>query len=311
MNIRHLEQKDNSISAMTINAFSVKAFLYEDNHQAGATQYGSSKLDFSKTNFKAVLNRNGQDHILFQDNLKILGLFSMMNTRGQLAFYQDHDHYVNLGPGKSMVAFNVILGGCIKIGADDRLTIEVQNNDGVFAVGYQQNSYLEIKPLKAVGYERFIPEIKSWAIQGGESSNNYSIGSNVIRTAVLNFDKTDFTNPVLSNVAFNSDRLNDSFTFYDLVNMKNLSLAKDPFNIATEDSTIYEEDQSFLLTDLHQQFNDLTLDIQFNSAQVNAAQNYIVACRYKTDWTILDNAAKLEAQHAQTNASKIPASVSK
>jgi hypothetical protein len=309
MNIRHLESKNTRINSQTINGFSVKAFLYQD--AAGGTQYGSSKLDFSKVAIKAILNRDGVDHILFQDNLKLIGLASNLNTRGQLAFYSDHDHYVNLGAGKSLCTFNIPLGGCIRISGNDSIYLEVTAQDGVFAAGYLASSYIEIKPLKAVGYETFVPSIKSINIQAGTTSETYSLGDNVIRAVLLNYDQTDFTTPIVQNLNFASDRYNEGLTYFDLINMKNMSFPKLPVNLSVEDSTLFESDQSFTLIDFHMRFNQVVLDMQFNGGSVNASKNYLVYWTYRTDWTTLDKAIKLAEKHQAAETDSIPASSAK
>ena len=311
MNIRHLETKNTRVTSQTISAFSVKAFLYANAFVGGDTTFGSSKLDFSKCTIKAILNRKGQDHILFQDNLKIIGLASNLNTRGQLAFYQDHDHLIKLGDGKALVSFNIPLGGPIKIADDDYVYVEVTNQDGLFDAAYINSSFLEVKPVKAIGYETFIPQIKSYNIQAGTTSDVYSLGDNVIRTALLNYDKLDFQTPIVQNINFASDKLNDGFTFADLCLMKEASFPKLPVNLSTDAATILESDQSFMLTDFHQVFNQLILNCQFDGAQVLASKNYLVVWSYKTDWTILQKAENLQKKHQTEDANAIPASVSK
>jgi len=311
MNIRHLETKNSRITSQTINAFSVKAFLFANAFVDGDTTFGSSKMDFSKVTIKAILNRKGMDHILFQDNLKIIGLASNLNTRGQLAFYSDHDHLIKLGDGKALVSFNIPLGGPIRIADDDYVYLEVTNQDGLFDAAYINSSYLEVKPVKCVGYETFIPQIKSYNIQAGTSSDVYSLGDNVIRTVILNYDKLDFSQPVIQNLNFASDRLNDGFTFADLVLMKEASYPKVPVNLSADAATLFESDQSFTLTDFHQRFNQLILSAQFDGSQVAASSNYLVVWSTKTDWTILQKAEALQDKHEKINANAIPASIAK
>ncbi len=308
MNIRHLETKNSKITSQTINGFSFKTFLYANTFTGGDTTFGSSKLDFSKVSIKAILNRDGQDHILFQDNLKILGLASNLLTRGQLAFYSDHDHLTKLADGRALVTFNIPLGGPIKIAGDDFIYIEVTNQDGFFNASYINSSFLEVKPLKCVGYETFIPSIKSVNIQAGTTSDVYSLGDNILRTVLLNYDNTDFQNPVVSNLNFASDRLNDGYTFHDLVHFKDQSYQPMPVNLSADAATIFESDQSFILTNFHQKFNQLILSAQFDGSQVLASQNYIVYWSYRTDWTILQKATALQQKHVDAESNSIPAS---
>jgi hypothetical protein len=306
MNIRHLETKNTKVSSQTINGFSVKAFLYANAFAEGDTTYGSSKLDFSKVSVKAILNRGGQDYILFQDNLKVIGLASNLNTRGQLAFYSEHDHLTKLDDGKALVSFNIHLGGHIHITGEDYVYVEVTNQNGLFDPAYINSSFLEMKALKSVGYETFIPSIKSLNIQAGTTSEVYSLGDNILRTVLLNYDKVDFTQPVLQNLNFASDRLNEGYTYYDIINMKDQSFPKMPVNLSTDEATILESDQSFTLTDFHQVFNGVVLSMQFDGTQVAASQNFIVYWSSKTSLAQLQKAAALEQKHNDAAISALP-----
>lgn len=309
MNIRHLETKNSTITSQTINGFSVKAFLYVNSFTTGDTTFGSSKLDFSKVSIKAILNRKGQDHILFQDNLKILGLASNLNTRGQLAFYSDHDHLIKLGDGKALVSFTIPLGGFLDIAGDDYVYLEVTNQDGLFDAAYINNSFLEIKAIKAVGYETFVPQIKSYNIQAGTTSEVYSLGDSVIRCVLLNYDKTDFTAPVVQNINFASDKLNEGYTFHDLCYAKEASFPKLPLNISADAATVFESDQSFTLVDFGQRFNAMVLSCQFDGSQVLASKNYLVTWTTKTDWTILKKAANKQSADSTAAAAAVPQSI--
>ena len=306
MIIKHLEQKDNKLKSISLNGFSVKAYLNQD--EAGGTQYGSSKLDFSKATIKITLIRDGKDYLICQDNLKILGLASALNSRGQLAFYQNNDHFTKLAAGKSLCSFNLHLGGIINVRGSDEIIIEVKANEGLFADGYLSSSFIEIKPNKAVGYEGYIPNIKSYAIATNESSNTYNIGDNVIKLVALNFDKNDFMTPVISQLSFTSDRLMDSYSYGDLVNSKEASFARLPSNLSAESSTIFESDQSFEIIGFGTQFNGVVLDVQFNAENVAAAKNYFVAWTYKTDMALINRAEQLMSKHQDSAIERIASS---
>lgn len=303
MILKHLENKSTTIKGLTLNGISVKAFVNDD---AATTNLGSSKVDFSKVTAKCILTRKGQQHVIFQDNLLLLGLASSLNTQGQLSFYQDTDHYTKLGTGLSMIGFVIPFGGCIRLTDDDKIDIELQANTGMFGANYITDSYLEVKPIKAVGYETFIPQIKSFVIQGSESSNNYNFGDNVIRLALLNLDIATFLTPVVSSLTFASDRLNDTFNYSDLILAKKLSLGKLPMNLSANDATIFESDQSFMLVDFGNEFKQVQLDVQFNAANVTAGKNYFVLWNYKTDWNIVNAASQLKAKHADKDVEAIP-----
>lgn len=306
MILKHLENKNTSIKGMTLNAVSVKAFVNDD---AELTTLGSSKVDFSKVTIKCILTRKGVQHVIFQDNLLLLGLASSLNTQGQLSFYSNNDHHTKLGTGLAMVGFIIPFGGCLRLQDDDKLDIDLQANVGMFSDGYITNSYIEVKPVKAIGYETFIPQIKSFVIQGAESSNNYNFGDNVIRLALLNLNINTFLTPVVASLAFASDRLNESYSYADLILAKKMSMAKMPVNLSADDATVFESDQSFMLCDFGSEFKQVQIDVQFNAANVVAGKNYFVLWNYKTDWNIVNAAAQLQAKHQEKDAEAVPASI--
>lgn len=306
MQLKHLENKNSTIKGITLNGFSVKAFVTDD---AATTTLGSSKVDFSKVTIKCILTRNGNQHVIFQDNLLLLGLASSLNTQGQMAFYQNNDHYTKLGTGRAMVGFVIPFGGCVRLKDTDQIDVFLEAQEGMFGDGYITNSFIEVKPMKAVGYETFIPQIKSFVIQGSESSNNYNFGDHVIKLALLNLNISTFLTPVVGSLAFASDRLNESYTFADLVLAKKISLGKGVITSTADDAAIFEADQSFSLVDFGQEFNQVQLDVQFNSANVATGKNYFVLWNYKTDWSIINAASQLQAKHEEKAAEAVPATV--
>lgn len=307
MNIKHRETNNVSFRSMTLNGFSFKMFINPD---GGSAQAGSTAIDFSKYTVKLILNRDGGSYIIASDNLQILGLASTLNTAGQLAFNQGANHYINLGNNASLLFFNLSLGGHVRLKDNDELYVEVQDQ-GAIGAGYQGASYLEVKPLQSIGYETFIPMIQSKNIQAGTTSQQYSLGDNVIRTVLLNFDKTSFAANVVNSIGISSDKINDSFTFADLIDFKLSSFATGPQNLAAEESAVIESDQSFVITDFNNVYNKLLLNCQFNGGNVAASQNYIVFWSYLTSKGIIADAQDLAAKHDAINTAAIPTSIAK
>jgi hypothetical protein len=302
MIIKHLENKNQSYKNIKFNGLQVKCLLN------GLANSGSQQVDFSKSSIQVILTRDGRPHVIMQQNLKILGLASTLLTLNQSSFATTVSIGQQLVAGQTgMVNFNIPLGGVIDLKNDDEIYIEVQNSAGLFLNPVlEPASYLEIKPIKCYGIEKFIPRILTKVIQAGESSNQYMLGDNLIRLAILNFDKTDFQNNVLQNVVFSSDRLDDAYTYQDLIANKISSFGVQLMPGSANDlSAVMQEDQSFLITDFHHEYDNVTLDIQFNAGNVTASNNYIVAWNYDTDWTIINAAQKKEAQYAASTAKKL------
>ncbi|MET3979984.1 hypothetical protein ABIB62_002673 [Mucilaginibacter sp. UYP25] len=298
MQIKHLEIKNQTLQNIKFDAISVKAMLN------GLGDAGSQQVDFSKANIQVILTRDSTPHVIMQSNLKILGLASTLNTLNQAAFAAGAPIAEQLVNGQSsMVSFNIPLGGVIDLHGEDTIYVEVQTNSGLFLnPALEAASYLEVKPMKCYGVEKMIPRIRAMVIQQNEASNQYMVGNNLIRLALLNFDKTDFKNNVVNNVVFSSDRLDDTYNFSDLIAKKQSQFGNQLISNAANDiAALIQNDQSFLLTDFHHEFDAVTLDISFNAPNVTAASNYIVTWNYDTDWTIIEKAnAKVASFDEQT-----------
>lgn len=303
MIVKHQEIRNEQLKNQTVNGISVKAFLIGQQNT-----FGSSQIDFSQALLKVILLRKGIPHVICQDNLLVLGLASTIDTASQSAFAAKNSRDVILQNSNAyMVSFIVPFGGHLNLSGDDELIIECQNMPTLFAQqSMQQASYLEIKAVKSVGYEKFVPKIQSLVIQKNELSEQYPLGSNLIRLVLVNIDMQDFNSQVVDDLIFSSDRLNESYTFADLVTNKLARYGKALVNPAiTDEAAEFEQDQSFVLSDFHQHFDDVNLQIKFNSPNVNQSKNFLVAWTYSTDWTILQKAADSQAKHQQQAAAKV------
>jgi hypothetical protein len=308
MQVKHLENKTITYRNIKLNGLSIIASLN------GAAGSGSTSVDFTKSTIQVILNRNQIPHVIYTGNLKLVGLASSLDTLNQLSFGNTLPIGQTLTAGQqAVISFNIPFGGVVDLHGDDEIYLEVQNSSGLFTVpALEPSSYLEIKPIKCYGTERFIPSIRTWVIQANEQNNQYMLGDNLIRLAVLNYDKTSFENNVINNLIFSSDRLDDTYTYRDLIARKLTRFNKQLIPYTHGDISLdIQEDQSFMITDFHEEYDNVNLEIQFNGANVAASQNYLVAWTYYTDWTILNKAEDKEASYRQKTAEKISASVKK
>jgi len=308
MIIKHKETKNQTYRNIKFNALSVKAML------TGLANAGSQSVDFSKSVIQVVLTRDQKPHVIATSNLKILGLASTIDTLNQSAFATTASLGEQLVAGQTaMVSFTIPMGGVIDLHGDDEIYIQVDNSSGLFAdPALEAASFLEVKPVKCYGVERFIPRIRAYVIQANEQQNQYMLSDNLIRLAVLNFDKTDFKNNVINNLIFSSDRLDETYTYADLIAKKLSSYGKQLISTAANDiAAQMQEDQSFLVTDFHEEYDNVQLDVQFNSANVSASNNYIVAWNYDTNWSIIQKAIAKDAEHDNNTKKKIDAQTTK
>jgi len=302
MIIRNRETQTENVRNQTVNGLSVKGFLITS---SGTPT--SANIDFEQCVVKIVLNRNGTQDIILQDDLKKLGLASNVDMLAQYAFSTTP---ITVGSDLgALICFSIPFGGHINLKNDDYLFVEVTNLKDLFTSNAQSTSYIETKLIKSVGYEEFIPQISSKVIQANESTRKYDLGDNVKRAVILNYDKTDFTDNVVQNITISSDRYNENLTFPDLVLSKINRFGKQllPSASNSDISTGLQEDQSFVLMDFHQHFNGVELDIKFSPAQVVQGNNVIVYWTYRTDAGILQKAQNLQAKHVQKAIDAIPA----
>jgi len=307
MIVKHLELKNQYFRNITLDGITVKAFL---NGLAGA---GSEQCDFSKSTIRVILYRGGKPHVIMQNNLKILGLASSIDSLNQSAFASTLPVGMVLGANQSaLLSFFIPFGGHINLRNDDEIYIEVENSAGLFTDNnLLAASYLEVKPKKSVGIEHYVPKINTFVIQANESSNQYMIGDNLIRLVVLNYDKPDFKNAVISTLTFSTDRLDEVWNFADLVANKLSRYGRQLIPLGNNDLAVdMQEDQSFVITDFGQEFDAVNLDINFNAANVTASSNYIVAWTYDTSMEIIQKAVETQKKHDSKTMDKLKKSPS-
>lgn len=300
MIIRNKEKQSEKVKSQTVNAVRVKAILQNSNANPA-----TADIDWENCQIKIILNRNGETHVIMQDDLKKLGLASTVDTLNQYAFTQNNLSQLT-GNGQAAIMFKIPLGGHLNLKGDDYLYIEVSNMNGLFSQACAPTSYIEITMQKSVGYETFIPTIRSEVIQAGESNRKYDLGDNVIRAVLLNYDQQDFKTPVLSNITISSDRYTDDLTFADLVLDKTSR-----YGMQTSDNTKVDiadriqQDQCFVMIDFGQEFDQVEFSIKFNPGNVNASQNYIVYWDFYTNPEIVQKAQQKMVKHQNEAQTKI------
>jgi len=118
MIIRNRETQTETVRNQTVNALSVKAFLINSSGTPVSTD-----IDWSQVSVKIVLNRNGMQDIIMQDDLKKLGLASTVDTLAQYAF-STGTKTINSNLG-SLIGFTIPFGGHINLKDNDFLFVEV------------------------------------------------------------------------------------------------------------------------------------------------------------------------------------------
>lgn len=303
MNTRNREIQTEQVRNQTVNGLFVAAYLIGGNNPT------SANVNFENVNVKIVLNRNGMQDIILQDDLKTLGTASTLDSLSQYAF-DGTGKTVGSGLG-SLVQYWIPFGGHINLKGDDYLFVEVNSQKDVYSDDIANSSYLFTKLTKSVGYETHTPFVHSRAVQAAETSRKFDLGDFVTRVAIINYDKTAFTDNVIDNVTVTSDRYNDNLTYAELVHLKISKYQKQLLPVAADLAANMVQDQSFLLFDFHQQFNGLELDVKFNSNRVAQGQNKVVWWTMKPTPQQLQKAATMADKHANEASAKITSEAKK
>lgn len=302
------------VSGKTISGIKVNVILF------GATvNTAINAADFvpSQMLFKTILNRNGVNKTITQQNLNTLQVFSAKNYSNQLAFYgvQRRFEAADATPVLQL-SFLIPFGGCINLKGNDLLTIECQMGLSVFSTDLNTTaSFAEFTPHFDIGYEWGTPAINSTVIQENADNADIMLGAHVGKILLLNLNKTSLLEPVVTQVNLQSKEINASYNQFDLVNIDRNAYV-DPVvqyrtaNNMTAGATVtvpYNPlyPQSFYLyapeKGRQQMLSSASVYLTFDSAQVAASQNYLVWHSFEVTKEIIARASERQNKHAIEN----------
>ena len=208
-----------------------------------------------------------------------------------------------------------------RVAAGQELVFEVTvGSDSVYSAAVDTAlSCIQFEANPSMGYDtgdyttEFIP------IAAQQPSAALSIGDNVVKIKILNFDKTDYSSPVISGLALGSDRIQETLDFNKLLartirlcGKTTPQMVGSAFPIA-EGGTASVFGMNYLPqthvlfdgTISGQKMDKVHLDITFNSANVSASQNYIAVTRYKTTLKRLVEAQDRQKKHRAEEINKL------
>ncbi len=297
------ERKEVTIVNQKLVGFAVNAQLYSAANNVYVT---SQDINFAQTLLKVTLKRDGHTIIILQDDLRTLGLHRNLTDLSRRAFYQDHAFGVTLQtptaglPSRVIVGFEIRLPGVLELKGTDQLIVECTLNPTMFSAGVNTStSYMEIKPIKTTAFEKFVPLLRSYAITAGERRKSFDIGSNVMGVTLLNFDQTAYTTPVVQSITLSSSKMDDTFSYSDLVNSKLRNRPDPGVDLSFPSFGNTEDfDQCFVIIE-DNELDKVNIDIAFNPAAVTAGNNVLVVTSAYTDIkTLIEHEANvLKAQN--------------
>lgn len=287
----------------TFDSLYIGAYLV---HGTANTSIVAGDFDPSQVSVKLTVKRsNGtEDKIFNNDSLHLLGSFQTLDKG-----YNEFKNGMTLVTKDVAVKEQVLrfvrleFGGHIRVNAGDIMTAEISvAKSGAFSANLDTAlSYVEFEICESIGYQYGVPETRFIAITAGSPSVKETVGDNVTRLAMLNFDQTGIETDVVTKLGLQSDKLDTSYTFNQLLalNVENIpapSLAK--YSGVTR--IIGYLPQCYLLHDAKKTNTELSkcvLDASFNSANVTQGQNYIAVRRFYTSKDMIKNAEDRRAKH--------------
>jgi len=252
--------------------------------------------DFLKNQITCVttLYRGGKSYQINNDNLQTLGTYWTIRKN-----YDKFYNGTNIIPPAAGVTNQLMMTAHIKFGANitvfpgDKLISQWQYNASANGANLAAGNvcFLDVTYTPAIGISKAIPVTLSEAALANQNSQSFVGASGVNRIMFLNFDEDDFANQVISSVGVNSDKLSYSVPWYE-------SYADDerkwPDNIpyrygttlATAGASVVRGQdwlpQCFQLYKCgkgNQLLNNCSVTLNFNKANVNAGENYVVSTR--------------------------------
>lgn len=305
------ESRQDVLRSGTYDSILISAYLV-----AAVANTAIAGTDFvpSNVNVKVVLKRDNKQHIIMQDNLQVLGTYSSFKN-GYHQFLNGIDKVYPAAGVKAVKLRSVKLdfGGHIRIANGDELIIEVTPNQaGTLTAALDSvSSNVEFYANPSIGYEEGIPEIMSEVVQATTTKQGFNPGDNITKLVLLNFDKNDLATEVLSNISLQSDRLDLSLSFNQVL-ARHLSTYDDAaparfgtaLPISANAPTVLRgldySPQSFVLFDgiaMKMELDQVRLDISFNGANVAASQNYVVHTKLNSDYAAIISAGAREQKH--------------
>lgn len=315
------ENKSQIVNNETVNGIMVDVYLL---HGTANTAFLSSAFVPSEVQVKVELKRTKGNLTVIQDNLQFLGMFSSKDygnkewTVGTVLTYPS-------GGVKSSKVYSLWIpfGGPINLKGSDELVISMIAGRSIFSSAVDSAiSYVDFNYSTCIGYEVATPFIRSQVVQANISNEKYSLGDNVIKIMMCNYDKdvVDEASQVVSNLSILSDKLSATYNWLQLFNRdKNcftpphVSLRYGNTQPVTAGNEAFpyipRNPQTFTVfasPDYKKSaLNNCQLNVSYNTTNVNASQNFVGWIGFIQDAEIVEKAQGMAEKHIIENVTKI------
>lgn len=310
------ETRSHKVQNETINGLNVMVLLQAsaNNTDCPLTDYGTGAgFDPSMVNLEVTLKRNLMSYPIISTNLGIVAAYNTILTNGTL-WRKGITLTEKDANTPQLCSRNVFLyfGGHINVTDKDELLVTCTVNRGTYNAGVSENmSKIQIETNQSQGVETYIPRFQSYAIQGETNEDNVQIGDNLLRLALMSFEK-DWKKPIFSSATLTSDRLDWTANEQELVlrhwQSFDFSPADNYFgSLASNVHPLYYPNTYMVHKGgLENELDRAKIKFTMQAVNVQPSKNFVCYTTYITSAEILDKAAKMKAKHWTKDAEKVP-----
>ena len=254
---------------------------------------------------KATLRRDGNNTVIFNNTLKNLVALSHIESTTWNYLWNTGVVGVSLsvlaGVNTLLIPLRFDLGGPLNLIGDDELEIEWQLAPDQFWLAAANcvaaTSYIQLDYTETLDIEWYTPRIESRVIEANQQNVSYTLGDNILKVLLLNYDKTGFTEStaVVNFVKFSADKFSKNDNYRELIDK-----AASYYSNVTEFAARI---QNWILYSGSDELDNVAIDLNLNPPNVTAAKNFLVWLSFDTSANLVARAEKLEAMK-QSKADK-------
>lgn len=268
-----------------IDGFTMSVFLTS----LGGGFVGTVQIDPTALQLIGTLKRNGAETVMFNHTLRQLVILSHLTTNTYNFIKNGVQVLFTLssaaGIDTALMGLRFDFGGPICLIGDDEFTLRYQLNDGFFggaAAGVNNAlSFIELDETESTTVEYFIPITHAYVIEAGQNTLSFALGDNVQSIVFANYDKGSATtaNQIINSLSLKSKQLSKEDDYLEILT-KNFSY----YPTMAEAINRY---QNFVIYQGHDDLDGVTLNMNLNSANVTASNNWILSRNgVSDDWLV-------------------------
>jgi len=314
------ENKTQIVNNETVDGVMVDVYLYA---AAVNTAFVAADFDPNEVQIKVQLKRSKGDLQVIGDNLKLLGIFSAKDYGAPAWMLGNVLTYPAVATKSSkLYSLFIPFGGPINLKGSDELVISFIVGRSVWSTAVDSAiSYIDFNYSTCIGYEVGTPFIRSQVVQANITNEKYSLGDVVQKISFINYDKDviDEGSQVIASLSLQSDKLRGTWNWFQLFS-RNLNYFTNaviqlrygntqPVTAGNEALPyVPKYPQSFTIfanKKSTKTLNNVQLNVSYNTANVNASQNFIVWIGAIQDAEIVSKALEMANKHAVENVAKV------